>query len=733
MKKYPDAAELTPIDELPDLFAFFGGEKRVETAEDWTARRAELSELMQYYLYGHKHATPESASTLRALTEAEKDALTEEFSFFGMTFKNRPEVLVDVTDNGKTAVIKLDAFDVPAFGADTQIAGPYPAVVCVGGLPAEQVATLKQNGYAYISMNTASVYSDGGNNPHTGAYNELYPYRAGEYEFDSGTLMGWAWGISRVIDALKNDAENGNKFNVAWDKTAITGCSRNGKAAVLAAAFDERVGVAAPSDPGGGGLTGFRYNTEGKLWNYAAPEGYNTIYSRNETTQRAIANPDESAWFCSRAQELVHANFNRAPFDMHAVAALVAPRPLICWTGEAQQSWLNSPSTVMSMRAAREVYELLGAGGNIAWVVRDGAHANQDRDLPDLIAIMDVTFGRSATLTRKSFGTLKKEDGSALDGSGVIFPERTFASIAELSRNPYDLENSHIRWARPGKYAIWSDVTYLTEDAPDPDVYTDAVAVDYRVSGNRLVAKTVGASKDINTIEFIILSDSDALRHGLNLTGGSPDGMAIGFTSPIISTPTLLVNGNAITASVYDDGTADGYLERYGVSLKPRGAADIALNETFVFGADGIRLEALPDFTLAISVELTKAETAGMFGPPSVGFTSPFGETPSWDCDAVRQGEAKPNIKADITDADASGVTITFDTPMNTREIGVALDAVTSWEHRWGADGKSVRLAFLSAPQGESATLYLFRLVTAGGEMLAAPIKLTFDASDLPA
>jgi hypothetical protein len=55
-------------------------------------------------------------------------------------------------------------------------------VLVVGGLSAQQVTTLKQNGYAYISMNTGSVYSDGGNNPHTGAYNELYPYQAGTYE-----------------------------------------------------------------------------------------------------------------------------------------------------------------------------------------------------------------------------------------------------------------------------------------------------------------------------------------------------------------------------------------------------------------------------------------------------------------------------------------------------------------------------------------------------------------------
>ena len=65
-------------------------------------------------------------------------------------------------------------------------------------------------------MDTASVYSDfaGNTNPHTGAYNELYPYQAGVYEFDSGALMGWAWGISRIVDAIKNDATGANQFNL---------------------------------------------------------------------------------------------------------------------------------------------------------------------------------------------------------------------------------------------------------------------------------------------------------------------------------------------------------------------------------------------------------------------------------------------------------------------------------------------------------------------------------------
>ncbi|MDR0861886.1 MAG: hypothetical protein LBN30_03805 [Oscillospiraceae bacterium] len=848
-----DVTQIPPRESLPDLFEFLDpAHGRVKSPEEWGARADELSELMQYYLYGHKHFTPEDASRLREVLVPEAQALdmfsvmnfptfsvklppgsftmdmgtfsiapnldfaasedydapdgnanlnwsagdTWETATHAALLRTVPEhtrLVVDVTDCGKTATLKLDAFEVPQFGADTDIAGPYPVVIVIGGIAAQQVTTLKQSGYAYISLNTGSVYSDGGNNPHTGAYNELYPYRAGEYELDSGTLMGWAWGISRVIDALKNDAEGENRYNIAWDKTAIMGCSRNGKAAALAAAFDSRVAIAAPSDPGGGGLTGFRGFTEGQLFNYNTPSGYNTVYSRNESVQRAISNPDESAWFCSKAQELTYANYVHAPFDMHAVAALVAPRPLICWTGEAQQSWLNSPGTVLSMTAAREVYDFLGAGGNIAWVVRDAAHANQDRDLPDLIAIMDKTFGRAKRYVRRSFDTLKNPDGGALDGSGAIFPERVFDSISDLTRSPYDIENHYITWARPGKHTLYGNVTYVLADTQHSLRFTtDADAVTLLNAGDavsrtakstrkndtcstftfytkgllegRYVAETVGTLCH-NTREIVALSPADALRHGLNLTGGSPDGMSVGFTNPIVNcdgdvnVPELYVNGARITASRYDDGTKQGYLERYGVSLKPRGAAHIPVGEPFAFEVRNLQLQAFTGYTFSVSVELTKVETTGFMGNKQVGFASQFGETPSWDSEnlqntpfggnfhgawpivpntvgddgsrpmTARAGEAY-TIGVQVENKDRTGLTLVFDTAVNPREFGIGLHFVSEWELEWAADGKSVRVTYPEDEYLDWVELYIFRLVSAEGCMISAPIHMVVEVSE---
>src|SRR5215471_5990608 len=551
-----DVTQIPATASLPDLFRFFSPlgspnrRDRVTRASEWPARAAELSDLMQFYLFGFKHPTPESGSVFRQVpvpattivnfgavfsfstfsVNLPAGSFTLDFSSFTITPHldfvatqpyNAPagfqswaigdtwstpahasllvviaahtRMVVDVTDPGAagttTATIKLDAFEAPQHGVDTDIPGPYPSVLVVGGLSAEQVATLKANGYGYIAMNTGSVYSDGSNNPHTGAYNQLYPYQAGVYEFDSGALMGWAWGISRIVDAIKNDAAGANQFNLDWRSTAVTGVSRNGKAAALAGAFDPRIAITAPSDPGGGGLTGYRNLTESEMFTYNVPSNANQVYSLNEFVNRAVGNPSESAWFTSKAQDFVPDKALHSPFDLHAVAALVAPRPFILWTGEAQQSWLGSPSSVLSMQAGKAAYDLLGAGGNIAWVVRDAQHANQDRDLPDLIAVMDRTFGRRTTLTRRHFDSLAGANGAALDGSGVIYPEATFASIADMTRNPYTIENHLVQWSRPGKHTLWSEDTFVTAGmARELTFHTDAHQVHLTLpDGSRLM------------------------------------------------------------------------------------------------------------------------------------------------------------------------------------------------------------------------------------------------------
>lgn len=850
-----DVTRIPATGSLPDLFTFFSPiaspnhSTRVTRPWEWPARAAELSDLMQYYMFGFKHPTPESGSVFRQVPVPAKTVVnfgavfsfstfsvnlpagsfTLDFSTFVITpvmsfvatqaynapagFQswavgdtwNTPshasllqviaattQMVIDITDPGAAgstkATMTLDAFEVPTQGVDTDIAGPYPSVLVVGGLSSEQVTTLKNNGYGYIAMDTASVYSDfsGNTNPHTGAYNQLYPYQAGVYEFDSGALMGWAWGISRIVDAIKNDAEGANQFNLDWKSTAVTGVSRNGKAAALAGAFDERIAITAPSDPGGGGLTGFRNRTEAAMFTYNVPANANQIYSLNELAQRAIQNPSESAWFTSKALDFVPANSDHTPFDLHAVVALVAPRPFILWTGEAQQSWLGSPSSVLSLQAGKELYEFLGAGDNIAWIVRDAQHANQDRDLPDLIAIMDKTFGRSPTLTRRFFSTLAGADNAAIDGSGVIYPDKTFDSIAGMVRNPYDIENYLLQWSRPGKYTLWSDDTFVAVGMPRVlTFHTDAHQVHLtlpdgsrmlraaphgvatfeltpdQAQAGRYVAVTKGEDKDHRRIELAGYSVSDALRHGLNLTSGVPSGMAVGFASPLanwgsVDDPIqMMVDGTPITASISDDGSL-GYIERFGARLTMPGAPPGPWDGSvlFQFSVRNIKLQALPGFTFAVDLRLAKATVPNFFGQPVDGFTSTLGETPSWNSQDLQNTPLSgnfhgswpmfPNVVGDtgarpvsipnttafnatitVSDATPTGVTLTFSQPLNPNEFGVGLDAVSSWTTQWAAGNSSVQITYATpVARHQDVNLIVFRAVDTAGNMIGGPVRL---------
>jgi hypothetical protein len=849
-----DVTQIRATASLPDLFTFFSPavsphrSGKVISASDWPARAAELSDLMQYYLFGYKHPTPAGGSVFRPVTipattivnfgavfsfstfsvNLPAGSYTIDFSSFVITpvmsfvaaqaytapagyqdwaagdTWNTPahasllqviaahtQMVIDVTDPGapghSTATIILDDFQVPEHGVDTDIPGPYPSVLVVGGLPAEQVTTLKANGYGYIAMDTASVYSDGANNPHTGAYNELYPYQAGVYELDSGALMGWAWGISRIVDAITNDAKGSNQYNLSPNETAVTGVSRNGKAAALAAAFDARIAIAAPSDPGGGGLTGYRNLTESEMFTYNVPAGANQAYSLNEFVNRAVGNPSESAWFSSKAQDFVPDKAAHSPFDLHAVAALVAPRPFILWTGEAQQSWLGSPSSVLSMQAGKAAYDLLGAGGNIGWIVRDAQHANQDRDLPDLIAIMDKTFGRRQTLTRRFFSSLAGPGNAALDGSGVIYPERTFSSVNAMSRNPYDIENWYVQWALPGQHALWSADTFVTAGLPRVlTFHTDARQVSLTLpDGRRLtsgaprgvatfwltpaqaqigryIAETRGLRGHPNRIELAGFSLSDALRHGLNLTSGVPSGMAVGFSHPLANygsagnPPQMFINGSPLSASIVDDGNHGGYIERFGASLKLPGAPDGPWDGSvsFALSVRNLKLQALPGFTFAVDLTLKKATVPDFFGQPVNGFTSAFGETPSWNSEDLQNTPISgnfhgrwpmfPNVVGDtgarpvsvpgqaaftaaisVSDVSATGLTLRFSQPLNPGELGVGLDAVSSWTTQWGADNASVRIAYASpAGHHRDVTVIVFRAVDAAGNMIGGPARI---------
>ena len=90
---------------------------------------------------------------------------------------------------------------------------------------------------------------------------------------DNPTALGaWAWALSRGLDLAERIPELDAKRSV------VTGCSRLGKAALLAAARDDRFALCVPNQCGGGGVSceagfGEKCDRDEIFPLYAAPTG----------------------------------------------------------------------------------------------------------------------------------------------------------------------------------------------------------------------------------------------------------------------------------------------------------------------------------------------------------------------------------------------------------------------------------------------------------------------------
>lgn len=208
------------------------------------------------------------------------------------------------------------------------------------------IGILLSAGFAVVTASYCEVSPDPDPDPYTKeeryrqnnfAYTGVFELwdKRDEKRTDNPTALGaWAWALSRGVDLVEKIPELDAK------KVIVTGCSRLGKAAAIAAARDERFAVCVPIQCGGGGLTlakrdfGENIATEVKMFTHWYCKAYNK-YQRNPA-------------------KLLN-------FDQHLLAAAIAPRKLLIAGFDNQ--WFDTEGEYLVCKAASCAWEVCGKPG----------------------------------------------------------------------------------------------------------------------------------------------------------------------------------------------------------------------------------------------------------------------------------------------------------------------------------------------------------------------------------
>lgn len=321
---------------LPDPFTKWNG-SQVKTMEDWRCRRRELVMEIEKRILGVKAPPP-------ALKGG---------SVTGTLSRTAYTVNV-VNPDGQTSF--SGTISVPATGT-----APYPAVIVIGGFNSLNKDVMASEGVATISYDNNAIAAETAGNFSKGKYFEANPAQ----KENTSALVAWAWGVSRIIDLIEK-----NPGIIDPGKIAVHGCSRLGKAAFVIGAFDQRIALGLPLEPGTGGPAPLR----------ALPSlGGQTLASANS----------EASWFGPMSRSYAAS----MAVDMSDVAVLYAPRGLLMMDN-AHIAHLSYKANYLGIAAAREVFAAMGKA-DAAWYLGssgNGSHCAERAEYGDELRAMFRKF-----------------------------------------------------------------------------------------------------------------------------------------------------------------------------------------------------------------------------------------------------------------------------------------------------------------------------------------------------
>jgi hypothetical protein len=347
-----DESKIPPY-TLPDPLVFNDG-TRVSSKTDWDKRRIEIYKTFENEVYGispewngkltatelsaDSNALGGQATRKEVKIELQKD--NKKLSFTLLVYlphsSERVPVFLGYNFGGNHSVT-----DEPGISITTSWMRNNPeegitenkATEAGRGKSASQwqVKELIARGYGLITLYYGDIdpdFDDGFSNGVHGLYNQ----KRGPSSW--GSIAGWAWGLSRVMDWIETDS------SIDPEKVIVMGHSRLGKTALWAGASDNRFAIVISNNSGCGGAALSK-----------------RIYG--ETV--GIINKAFPHWFCD--------NFNKyneketsLPVDQHELLALIAPRPVYVASASDDQ-WADPKGEFLSCLNASPVYVLLGLKG----------------------------------------------------------------------------------------------------------------------------------------------------------------------------------------------------------------------------------------------------------------------------------------------------------------------------------------------------------------------------------
>ena len=397
---YPEVSALPRNPDMPEALVFQNGQP-VTSPNQWVnQRRPELEGLFQHYMYGQIPRAVTRTKVLGVYGDFLDGKATMKLLSLEAGQGTAPKIdLMLVIPNERTkptpVFLALNFCGNHALTPDRRVplargwmydwskgVTNHAATEAARGAQAADwpLSRIIERGYALASFYNGDVDSD-----RQDVSEGVYAWLAGKDSAKNnptnrGTIAAWAWGFHACVDYLVKDSDLDPK------KIAALGHSRNGKAALLAAAFDERIAIAFPHQAGCGG---------------SAP-------SRGKIGESVKAINDRFPhWFNGEFKK-----FNEAPavlpFDQNCLVALCAPRAVLFSAAEDDQ-WANPKGQFDVLKAAEPVYRFLGVeglnvqemppdgrliGGRLGYYIRAGRHSMTANDWEVFMDFADKQFGR---------------------------------------------------------------------------------------------------------------------------------------------------------------------------------------------------------------------------------------------------------------------------------------------------------------------------------------------------